>query len=86
MSLKAPKTTLPRIDLGRSAYDYLAIDEQDVDDVAALADDRGGFWLASSVFIESLRDKTAAELSFKQTQWALDIVDKLADLRRRGKL
>ena len=77
---------MAKIPLGLAALEYLNIDEADLSDVEALADDRGGYWATCSLFLESLRDKTAAELSFKQTQWALNIVEKLEDMRRKGDL
>ena len=77
---------MAKIKLGQNALDYLGFDAQDISDISALSDDRGGYWSIVEAFIAELGDKTAAELSFKQTNWAMLIKDKLDDLRRRGKL
>lgn len=77
---------MSKIKLGQNALDYLGFDAQDIDDVSALSDERGGYWTEVEAFVADLGDRTAAELSFKQTQWAVSIKEKLDDLRRKGKI
>lgn len=77
---------MAKIKLGQSALEYLNFDAQDIDDISALADDRGGYWQTVEAFIVKLSDMTAAELTFKQSAWMVDVKDKLDDLRRKGKI
>lgn len=77
---------MTKVKLGQNALEYLGFDAQDIDDISGLSDERGGYWQTVEVFIAELGDMTAAELSFKQTQWAVSIKDKLEDLRRKGDL
>jgi len=75
-----------KVKLGQNALDYLDFDAQDIDDISALSDERGGYWTGVEAFVADLGDRTAAELTFKQTQWAVDIKEKLDDMRRKGNL
>ena len=77
---------MAKVKLGRPALEYLGFDDRDMEDAEGLSDMRGGSWTRSWAFLESLRDRTAAELTFKQTDWAVKIKDKLEDLRRRQEL
>jgi hypothetical protein len=77
---------MSKIKLGQSALDYLGFTAQDINDVSALSDERGGYWTEVEAFVADLSDRTAAELTFKQSQWGVSILEKLEDLRRKGKL
>lgn len=77
---------MAKLTLGTNAFTYLGFDEQDLEDLEALADDRGGYWVTAFTFVAQLKDKVGEELSFKQTSWAVDIIEKLVDLRRKGKI
>ena len=68
-----------------SAFDYLAFDMQDVEDLIALAS-ASSYWETCFDFIVSLKDRDKSELTPRQTIWAQKIQQKLIDKRRQGKL
>lgn len=74
------------IKLGTNAFSYLGFDETDLDDIEGLADDRGGYWVEVFTFVSELKDRVGEELSFRQVSWAVNVKEKLDDLRRKGKL
>jgi hypothetical protein len=69
----------------QGAVEYLGFDTQDLKDIADLAE-TGIYWEEVGNFIADLTDKDYRELSNKQTAWAVKILEKLSDMRRKGKL
>lgn len=66
-----------------SAFDYLDFDQNDIDELYTLREEKGGWWERSFEFVNGLKDRDKRELTPKMIKWANDIHDELDTIRRK---